>query len=40
MSLINYEYNQSLRKNALEVLAKEKEKERIKKEKQDERNRY
>lgn len=35
MSLINYEYNQSLRKNALEVLAKAKELERIKKEKQD-----
>jgi hypothetical protein len=30
MSLINYEYSQSLRKNALEVLAKEKAKEREK----------
>jgi len=32
MSLINYEYHQSLRKNALKMLEKAKELERIKKE--------
>jgi hypothetical protein len=35
MSLINYEYNQSLRKNALKMLEKAKELERIKKENKD-----
>ena len=36
MSLINYQYYQEQRNNALKVLEKAKELERIKKEKQDE----